>query len=258
MKRQWDEDELAEQWMLALDELALLANKAGPTRLGFAVLLKVFERDGRFPRSRQEVASAVVVHLAKQVGVPAEQYLQYDWRGRTIKYHRAQIRGFCGFREATVQDGEALVVWLLEHQVPHEQRLEQLREVAYGWCRGNRLEPPTPDRLERLIRSALRTYDERLCRAVLQRLGPEGQARLDGLIAASPEDGSEAVEDGRSLLAVLKADPGVHQLHQAWRAAMRASLAVSAKHAPSRPAKCSSVKCRYQPGHRCLPRSRPW
>jgi hypothetical protein len=37
MKRQWDEDELAEQWTLAPDELALLANKAGPTRLGFAV-----------------------------------------------------------------------------------------------------------------------------------------------------------------------------------------------------------------------------
>ena len=38
------------------DELALVANKASATRLAFAVLLKVFERDGRFPRSRQEVA----------------------------------------------------------------------------------------------------------------------------------------------------------------------------------------------------------
>ena len=85
MKRQWDEDELAEQWTPAPDELALLANKAGPTRLGFAVLLKVFGRDGRSPRSRQEVAGAMAVRLAKQVGVPAEQYLQYDWRSRAIK-----------------------------------------------------------------------------------------------------------------------------------------------------------------------------
>jgi hypothetical protein len=29
-----------------------------------------------------------------------------------------------------------------------------------------------------------------------------------GLIAASAEDSSQAVEEGRSLLAVLKADPG--------------------------------------------------
>jgi hypothetical protein len=66
----------------------LLANKAGPTRLGFVVLLKVFGHDGRFPRSHQEVAGAVVVHLAKQVGVAADQYLHYDWAGRAIKYHR--------------------------------------------------------------------------------------------------------------------------------------------------------------------------
>lgn len=114
MKRQWDEDELAEQWALAPEELALLANKAGPTRLGFAVLLKVFGRDGRFRRSRQKVAGAVIVHLAKQLGAAAEQYLQYDWTGRAIKHHRAQIRAFFRFREATIQDGEALVAWLLE------------------------------------------------------------------------------------------------------------------------------------------------
>jgi hypothetical protein len=39
-------------------------------------------------------------------------------------------------------------------------------------------------------------------------IGPGGLALLDGLIAAGLEDPSEPVEDGRSLLAVLKADPG--------------------------------------------------
>lgn len=38
MKRQWTREELAEHWTLDQNELALLANKAGPTRLGFAVL----------------------------------------------------------------------------------------------------------------------------------------------------------------------------------------------------------------------------
>ena len=42
MKRQWTREELAEHWTLDPGELALLANKAGPTRLGFAVLLKAF------------------------------------------------------------------------------------------------------------------------------------------------------------------------------------------------------------------------
>jgi TnpA family transposase len=210
MRRQWGDDELAEHWTLTPAELGLLANKAGATRLGFAVLLKAFTYEGRFPRSRQEIPGAVVVHVADQVGVPAELHLSYAWSGRAIKYHRAQIRAFLGVREATVQDGHELVRWLLEHLVPHDHRLEHLREAAYRWCRSSRLEPPTPDRLERLIRSALRTFEERLCRTVLERLSPETIARLDGLVAIvdAEEDAPEATGDGRSLLSTLKADPG--------------------------------------------------
>ena len=52
MKREWTDLELAEHWTLLPVEAALLANKTGPTRLGFAVLLKFFRlyrRTGRRP-----------------------------------------------------------------------------------------------------------------------------------------------------------------------------------------------------------------
>ena len=39
MKREWTDSRFAE-WTLLPSEAALLANKTGPTRLGFAVLLK--------------------------------------------------------------------------------------------------------------------------------------------------------------------------------------------------------------------------
>jgi len=106
MKRQWDQDELAEQWTLAPEELARLANKAGPTRLGFALLLKVFVRDGRFPavaaggRWRSSRASRQTGGRAGRA-VPAGRLA---WPRH--QYHRAQIRAFFGFREATVH-GEA-------------------------------------------------------------------------------------------------------------------------------------------------------
>jgi hypothetical protein len=61
--------------------------------------------EGRFPRQKRDVPGAVVVHLASQVRVSADLYPSYEWSGRTIEYHRAQIREFLGFREATVQDG---------------------------------------------------------------------------------------------------------------------------------------------------------
>jgi Domain of unknown function (DUF4158) len=94
MKRDWQADELAEQWTLLPGERELLANRTGATRLGFAVLLKFFQCEARFPQSRQEVPVSVVASLAKQVGVLAACYAEYDWQGRAIKYHRAQIRSF--------------------------------------------------------------------------------------------------------------------------------------------------------------------
>lgn len=92
MKRSWTEEELIERWTLAPDELPLLGNKTGATRLGFAVLLRFFAGEGRFPRDKGEVPGQAVNYLGRQAGVPAEEYHRYDWRGRAVKYHRAQVR----------------------------------------------------------------------------------------------------------------------------------------------------------------------
>jgi len=47
-----DLDELVGHWTLLDDERELIAGKRGPTRLGFALLLKFYARAGRFPRGR--------------------------------------------------------------------------------------------------------------------------------------------------------------------------------------------------------------
>jgi Domain of unknown function (DUF4158) len=45
MKRQWETEELVEHWILDVEDRALLGNRTGTTRLGFAVLLKFFRRE---------------------------------------------------------------------------------------------------------------------------------------------------------------------------------------------------------------------
>ncbi|WP_084080829.1 DUF4158 domain-containing protein [Edaphobacter aggregans] len=50
--RDWTQDELIEHWTLAPSELVLLMNKSGPGRVGFALLLKFFQANGRFPSNR--------------------------------------------------------------------------------------------------------------------------------------------------------------------------------------------------------------
>jgi hypothetical protein len=55
MQAEWGPDELIGTWTLSGDDWGLIANKAGVTRLGFAVMLKFYEIEGRFPAYREEV-----------------------------------------------------------------------------------------------------------------------------------------------------------------------------------------------------------
>src|ERR1700674_5362475 len=66
MKREWTDLEFAD-WTLLPSEAALLANKTGPTRLGFAILLKFFQYAARFPLSMQEEVPATAVAQKKAV-----------------------------------------------------------------------------------------------------------------------------------------------------------------------------------------------
>ncbi len=204
MKRQWENEELVEHWTLDVEERALLDNKTGATRLGFAVLLKFFRREGRFPQHKNEVPGIVITFLATQVGVDATAYMQYAWQGRTIEYHRAQIRDALGFRESSVADGEQMQQWLITEVLPQEHQDERLREQAYAWFRRMHLEAPTPDRLTRLIRSAAHTFEHQFYEATLTRLPEASQAALEALLLteiAPPElrdaDGEKEDSVGR-------------------------------------------------------------
>ncbi len=185
------------------------------TRLGCALLLKYFHHEGRFPPQKGDIPAAAIVHVARQLGVLPELYAQYDWTGRTIAAHRAQIRQALGFREATVQDADDLAAWLGREVLDHDQRPERLHAAVYARCRASQIEPPSAGRIDRLIRSALRTDEDGLYRAVLGRLGPAGLARIDALLAPTEaaDEAAEARRPGTSeperlTLQDLKADPG--------------------------------------------------
>ena len=98
MRREWELEDLIACWTLDEDELALLANKTGATRLGFALLLKYFEQEARFPR-REDVPRAAVDFMAGQVKVGAELFADYDFTSRQAANHRGQVRDFHKFRE---------------------------------------------------------------------------------------------------------------------------------------------------------------
>ena len=96
MRREWQPEELVASWTLIDRDWELLANKSGATRLGFALLLKFFDLEARFPSHVGELPQAAVDYVAGQVKVAAGDLAEYSWSGQTIEYHRAQIRGAFG------------------------------------------------------------------------------------------------------------------------------------------------------------------
>ena len=102
MKQAWHPDELTQHWTLSDDEYHLLGEKTGATRLAFAVLLKAFQYEGRFPLRRDTVPVRVLMHLATQVAVPLAAYATVDWDGRSARRHRAEIRTYCGYDVFTI------------------------------------------------------------------------------------------------------------------------------------------------------------
>ena len=208
MKRQWDSEELVEHFTLLPDESILLDNLSGSNRLGFALLLKFFQIEARFPISKQEIPKSVVSYIAKQVDVSPRAIKEYSFSGRTIERHRSQIRQFFGFRETTVEDAFELTKWLQEKVLAYDRQESHLEAAAYQRLRSLKLEPPSPDRIERLIRSAVRTCEETFCSTIFEQLSSQTLIKLDALLRT---DG--ALEDEQSQLQqsdfnVLKTDPG--------------------------------------------------
>lgn len=163
----------------------------------------------------------VISFVAIQVDVAPELYLQYAWTGSTIEYHRAQIRKALGFRESTKEDAERMQQWLIAELLPQEHQEERLREQAYKWFKREHLEAPTSDRLTRIIRSALHTFEQQLYDATLDSLPEASQVALEALLQTKvaalemSEDQGQVPPDPQAIrvqttstLQVIRQDPG--------------------------------------------------
>jgi hypothetical protein len=192
--RSLDLDELVEHWTLLDDEQALIAGKRGPTRLGFALLLKFYTRAGRFPRGRGELLDEAVEFVARQVGVDPGELAFYEWTGRTIEYHRRQIRGHLGFRECSVADAEKLTGWLAANVCEAERRPELVRDELLVRCRVERIEPPAAGRVDRVVRSALHQAEQALTARIVGRLPVDVAGRLRALVAVDVPDDESSVK----------------------------------------------------------------
>jgi hypothetical protein len=211
MKRDWQPEELERHFTLTAPERALLGNKSGATRLGFAVLLKCFQLEGRFPNSSRDLSACVVAHLAAQCEVSPRLLDQLDWRGASNRRHRSEVRAYLGHRAFAGTAEPALLAWLETHATDFEANSESLRQAALQHLRSERVEAPAPERLGDLMRHAVRRREARFVRDTAAKLKPETRLALDALVVTDGVDDDAAqgaLFAARSELSALKDDAG--------------------------------------------------
>ena len=216
VKPNWDTEELIEHWTLLPQELELVENKVGVNKIGFALLLKHFQIFASFPDNSSSIPQIIISYIASQLNVPESAYSDYDFKGRSARVYRAEIRSLFDFRVATVTDSEQMRDWLVKEILPSEQKFEAIREIVSQRWRELQLEPPTTPQVERLIRSAIHQYETNFCNQTLSRLTPSIIEQIDILLTTeekteTEESESEKLPPGKlkaSDFAFLKTDPG--------------------------------------------------
>lgn len=215
MKRHWTLDDLVEHFTLLPPERDLITTLRGDhTRLGFAVLLKSFQLDGRFPAVPHEIPVAVIDFLAKQLALAPTAFAEYDWWGRAIDGHRSLIRETLQVRAWTNADASPLITHLSDELLQtHSRDPNRLRASAQAYCRTQRLEPPSGKKLDRALQSAFAAYDDRFCGLIAGRLSDVTKQHLDSLLTtvepAHPDaEAPDPAASRRALLHILKSDPG--------------------------------------------------
>jgi hypothetical protein len=187
--RELDEDELIGNWPLVGDELKQLSGRRGATKLGFALLLRFYAVAGRFPSGRSELPDQAVAYVARLVDVPASDLGFYEWDGRTVKAHRADIRRYFGFRECSVADADKAAEWLAANVCEKERQADRVREELLAYLKREQVEPPARDRIRRVIGTALRQAEQALITRIASRVPAEAAARMWALIARAADPG---------------------------------------------------------------------
>ncbi|MFE9466818.1 DUF4158 domain-containing protein [Streptomyces virginiae] len=130
MRQDWEPEDLIEVWTLLEDDMKRVRNKSGATRLGFALLLKFFEVEARFPESAKEVPAAAMVGCFVTCSRPLW------WLGAATITSSRRRRGRCGGwwarRLRTSRSGSAAA-----------RRNGSATSLARGWRTWSRATAPT-------------------------------------------------------------------------------------------------------------------
>lgn len=176
--------------LLDTEELRLVQSKNRENQLGFAVMLKFFQKEGRYPMVDDLLSPDMVNCLVEQLGLGGGSGLKkfFKKKNQNSKRFRKDIRKLFGYSQASIEDGEKLVCWLIEKILPESPTLQQGIEHAHLYLRDNKLEPFSSRELQRYVHSAMERFEKQHFSDIVSKLPPSTIDLIDSLLNDDVDD----------------------------------------------------------------------
>jgi hypothetical protein len=183
-------------FILDTEELALIQSKSTvDNHLAFAVMLKFFQLEGRYPTQADGLSETMIGSLSVQLNCSHANLSNYNWMSRTAKRFRQEIRILLNYKEATATDSDQLVQWLMEKVLPLSPTLSQCHEHALQFFREHRLESFSKKMVNRSIRAAMHRFEKQFFSCIFSQLSSDALKSIANLLHEDSGDADESEED---------------------------------------------------------------
>lgn len=177
-----------------LDEKDIAAAKTKHgihNQLAFAVMLKFFEINQRFPSPQDDIVSLI---SAVTCQLNCEEITELDTSNRSYKRFCLEIRSQFGFRHATQADQQLFLNHYNVSIFPEALTQTQELEKAYSYYRVQKLAPPAPLYLERILKSAHHNFELEYFKTIEQRLSVETKLAITDLLKKVESEEESAID----------------------------------------------------------------
>ncbi|MGC1181956.1 DUF4158 domain-containing protein [Legionella sp.] len=186
------------RWQFNDEELTLLQTKHTKNRLYFALQLKHYEIHMAFFQNIENISTKIVYKVAKNLDLSPQ--IKPLPKKTQVTYCQ-EIRNYFQSRAISQKDDVLVKNWLFDTVFPQETlNLEQLKERVTDFLVKQKIERPSDDSLERIIKSARHQHEELLFELIFTGLDNDTKTSLDELLLIE--------QNNMSRLSVFKRWPG--------------------------------------------------
>jgi len=175
-------------------------------QLAFAIMLGYFKTYVKFPAiNKNEISQKLISQISFELNISIVEIAGFEWGERLTKRFRQQIRNYLGYREATNNDSNQFIEYLIKEILPRYPSKALLMEQVRTYFQQNKIEVFKDSQLDRYINSAKNQFEQQFFKSIYENLNADHRYLIDQVLTEVNEDS----EDGIIELSELKKDiPG--------------------------------------------------